>query len=175
MRVRRRRLRGARAGCAEGARHPLGLVVAAVELERPGLRQRHGDLGVLALLDVLVDVLGVDREVVLGLALVLQLQRDLLTGLPLDGLRVEAVVVHLDLARLRRGRRSGRGSRAARRRRAAAARARLAALPARRDRERRHYACSDVCQAQLFLSLRRLAPAPTGYARPRRAVESVDD
>src|SRR5439155_20889412 len=70
---------------------PVGL---AEELHKPGLRagDRHGRGAVCV--DVLVDALGIDREVVEVLALVLQLELDRLPRLPLDdgGAEVEVVL-----------------------------------------------------------------------------------
>src|SRR5580765_4744912 len=69
----------------------------AHELELAALRERHLGLGLVAGLDLLVDALRRDRERVRRLALVLQLELDLLAGLALEDRRVEVVVVELDL------------------------------------------------------------------------------
>ena len=72
-------------------------------------------LGLVSGLDLLVDALLGEREGVRDLALVLELELDHLTGLPLQDRRLEVVVVELDLDLAGRGRRrpSSRGSRPA--------------------------------------------------------------
>ena len=82
------------------------------------LRERDLGLGLVPRLDLLVDALLGDRERVLRVALVLELQLDLLAGLALQDRRLEVVVVRARSrpCRTRSRRPSSRGSRPACRR-----------------------------------------------------------
>src|SRR5262249_19550337 len=94
--LRRRRIGRRRRGRPrrhESADHALALVERADELQRAALRERDVDLGLVARLDLLVDALLGDRERMGRVALVLELQLDLLTGLALEDRWIEVVVV----------------------------------------------------------------------------------